>query len=361
MSSPLDAPLLVSVPPWELAGLDIPASLFGRETLQGAELSPRLAAALQLIDRSRPAGSPLRFVARPEIFTDGATLDWLKARIGDVEDHLALSDGSSVKLLPGLRNHVFFYGLGRRADSEALARLERRAPEVLAQVETQVNTALAFRWNAREIAPPTIRLGRRNGQAPPEVELRRLFLNRNTVADSAARMMAAPPVDIAALHFAALTYVRLSGRGLMDNRLTRALAGEIAAHYVDPSRAALFVLPQTRGAPSDLQDRLDALAAGLIAGGCRTPLTPAANLLVATEDLGADALAWIADTRRLVVDDGDDFWRLPPSFQPCFAETTVFAQRKRHRRAAFEALLREGYGERMRIAWTSKHTVERPS
>ena len=358
--NPLDAPLLVSMPPWELAGVDIPASLFGRETLAGAALSLRLAGALALIDESRPAGAPLIFVARPEIFTDGATLDWLKAQIGDVADHLALCDGAAVKLLPGLRNHVFFYGLGRRADSEALARLERRAPEVFAQVETQVNTALAFRWERSEIAPPTIARTRQREAKAPEFDLRRLFLNRNTVADSAARRMAQPAVDAAELRFARLNYVRLSERGLSDTRLTRALAAEIAAHYVDPTRATLFVAPQTRGAAGNLHERLDALAAGLIAGGCRTPLTPAPNLLVASEDLGAEVLGWISDSRRLFVDDGDDFWRLPADLSQSFAETTVFAQRKRHGRVAFDALLAQAYGPHTRIVWTSTHMVEAP-
>ncbi len=71
----------------------------------------------------------------PEIFTHGESLAWLARKLGGARDHLAFSDGSTVRILPGMRNHVFFYAQSRLSDGEALARLERRAGELLAGLD----------------------------------------------------------------------------------------------------------------------------------------------------------------------------------------------------------------------------------
>ena len=113
---PFESGLLVSLPALELRNIALTASLFDRGALIGSRLSDPLQAAIATLDEAQAAKAPLLFVARPEMFTDGATLDWLTARCGGIVDHLDISDGFTIKLLPGFRNHVFFYGLGRRED-----------------------------------------------------------------------------------------------------------------------------------------------------------------------------------------------------------------------------------------------------
>ena len=138
-----DGPLAVSLPVRELGRTPLPGSVFGAAALVEAPLSEPLRRALALVSSAaRRGGAELLFVARPEIFIYGEGLTWLRATLGPARRHLSLSDGTAVKLIPGLSNHVFFYGLSRRDDSGALRQLMRRAPELLGQFDSQLNTAL---------------------------------------------------------------------------------------------------------------------------------------------------------------------------------------------------------------------------
>lgn len=359
MTSFRDA-LLVSLPAWELSNVSLGSSVFGREALIGAALSSRLRAALSLIEDRRNSDAPLLFVAHPEIFTDGVTMEWLRARVGAIADHLAISDGSSIRLLPGFSNHVFFYGLGWPQDGAGLARLERRVPEIFTQLDSQVNSALQFQGKHSVFAPNTAFLKRQAAPGGTEFELRRLFLNRHTVDGSASRMLDAKPVDPANLRFGKLTYIRLSERGLLDTSLTRQISTEVVGRFVDPTWGVIFVLPQSRSAASPLLGRLHALARGLIEGGCRTPMTPASNMFVATENLPESTLLKISDVRQLIVDEGDDFWGSAAPFYDIFEPVTVFAQRKRHQPATYRRLLRRAYGPAAVVAWTSIYSGPSP-
>ena len=133
------------------------ARFFRRSDLAAAEFSPALRIAVELVTGiCRESGFEPTFVARPEIFTHGESRAWLDKRLGGVKDHLALSDGTTIRLIPGLRNHVFLFGLGRAADGEALQRLERRAPELFGSLHSQVNTALQFGRRRETPAPIAI-------------------------------------------------------------------------------------------------------------------------------------------------------------------------------------------------------------
>ncbi len=340
---PFQSGLLVSLPASELPNIPLTASLFGPELLFEAKLSGPLRAALEAID------ARTLFVARPEMFSDGATLEWLTARCEGIADHLHISDGSTIKLLPGYRNHVFFYGLGRREDRDALGRLETRLPEIFAQVHSQVNTALSFRWKDKFVQPQTVVMGGRGANAA-SFELRRFFLNRHTPQDSADRTLDFDLVEPRASRFRELHYIRLTERGLRDATCAREIAELTARLFIDPTTCAIFVAPRVATSP---RERLRALAAALVDGGVHLPEATVPNFLTATEDLPAETLEAMSDVRRLIVDDVDDFWRSPPSFYETFESVTVYTRRQRHDPIAFQRMLNHAYGAHTLIAWST--------
>ena len=103
------AELVLSIPGAELRALDPPGSLFRYEDVGWSATSRALREAVwmttQAVDR------PTVFLARPEMFTEGESLDWLRRRAPNLTDHIHLSDGGGVKFVAGCRNHVFFYDL----------------------------------------------------------------------------------------------------------------------------------------------------------------------------------------------------------------------------------------------------------
>jgi hypothetical protein len=344
---PFESGLLVSLPALELPNIELTASLFGRPTLLGARLTDLLQDAIGSLEAVK---APLLFVARPEMFADGATLEWLSARCGGIFDHLNISDGLTVKLLPGFRNHVFFYGLGRREDHDALAQLEDRLPEILAQVHSQVNTALSFRWKDKFIRPQTLVMKRLSGGDAPDFKLRRLFLNRYSPEDSADRTLSFALLEPPTSRFRELHYIRLTERGLRNADCARDIADLAGRLFVDPTKCVIFVTPRATASP---RDRLRALTAGLVDGGVHLPGATVANILTATEDLPAEALAAMSEVRHLIVDDADDFWRSPANFYETFESVTVYTRRQRHDPIAFQRMLNYAYGAHTLIAWSS--------
>jgi hypothetical protein len=152
--------LLVSIPGAQLAPLALPGSVFRWTHLRDAVLPSPLRLALALvIEAAEARGVRLRFVARPEIFTHGRARVWLNEQIGDAADHLALTDGDTLRTLPGLRNHMFFYGRGDPVQEAALSRLLRVAPELFAGLASQLNGGTAVRLDGRWIRPSMRALG----------------------------------------------------------------------------------------------------------------------------------------------------------------------------------------------------------
>ncbi len=148
--------VVLSVPPHEIAEVAVPGSIFELSVLLRSVLSPELRLAVELIavhavsrrGTTYPSlgtailslGTAIRCVARPEIFAHGPPLDWLMSRLEGVTDHYSLSDGTSLKLIPTVRNHLFTYGLQSHRRHVDFRKLLRRAPEMLGQFASQVNT-----------------------------------------------------------------------------------------------------------------------------------------------------------------------------------------------------------------------------
>jgi len=138
--------LLVSLPGAALEGLALPGSIFDADVLRDRVLLPSLHLALRLVMAEAEAtGTRLRFIARPEIFTHGASRAWLERRLDGMRHHLALTDGHTLKSIEGLENHLFFHARGDATGEAALNRLLTVAPELLAPFASQLNGTLAAR------------------------------------------------------------------------------------------------------------------------------------------------------------------------------------------------------------------------
>ena len=350
MSLPFERGVLISPPARELAATTPPASVFPVEALDMASVSPPFRDALDLVASCAPPGRPRLIVARPEMFTHGASLAWLNQAIGGVLDHVALSDGEAVRLVPGLRNHVYFYAIGQAGRLDALERLERRAPELFTQLHSQVNTALGFRWKGRRFAPLTQAIVADARAPDPAPELRALAIDGHSPEGSVALALAAAPATPA--RFARLHYLRLSEGALGEASVAWRVTALVADALADPTRAIVWVLPESA---SDEAGRVGALIRCLSAGGGRLPGGLMPNVFFTSADLSAEALGGLAAKRTLVVDDFAGFSHAAPDFHDSFAKILVYARPRRHMPSQFQDLLGMVYGPQTEIDWLRPH------
>ena len=145
---------LISVPAGDIAGLKLPGSIFGAEQLLQLDVAPDLKSAVKILkDLSEEDGGRALIVARPEMFTNGETLEWLRRQIAPINDHVCISDGRAIRLVPGLQNHAFFLRLGIQKNLNHLGTLQKRCPELISGLRSQINSALSF---------PSVAVGCRN-------------------------------------------------------------------------------------------------------------------------------------------------------------------------------------------------------
>ncbi len=243
--APFGAELLVSIPGSALPPR-LPGSIFTWRELRDAVLPTDLRLAVWLVMQTAAANrTQVRFLARPEIFTDGAPRAWLDARLGKMRDHLILSDGQTVRLLAGLDNHLFFYARGRVAAEAALNRVIGLAPEIFAGLASQVNRTIALRVGGRWVRPPTLLL-RSEASPPAEQSLHAPFHylpDRPAEAAAAGAAAALPPAEAPAADRPA-HLVALSEASLADAAFMAWLARLIQAGLLGASPAMpLLLLP----------------------------------------------------------------------------------------------------------------------
>lgn len=147
--------LLVSLPASELGAFRPSGSLYGMEELRKVRLSDDLWAALTAAEQHcRKLKLTLRLVARPEIFTHGVAHQWLRERTAGIEDHLCISDGTTVRPIPQMRNHLFLYRPGSAEQTGAFRRLTGWLPELLGAMHSQVNSCFSLRVDRRTVTLP---------------------------------------------------------------------------------------------------------------------------------------------------------------------------------------------------------------
>lgn len=323
------AGLAISLPAGELRQATLARSVFELGELAQIPLSEGLMVALDLVVATAAAlDAPLRFIARPEIFTHGDSLAWLREQLGGARDHLCMSDGSCVRLVPTLRNHVFFYDLATRSHAEALRRLFMRAPEIFAGVETQVSSGFRTRVEAdRWIRPPTTLLHAGSTRVLESALLLPFVFDPRSIELSAHRCLAlaeAPPPGRRETQRAA--YIPLTETALADIGFMRIVGARVARAFFDRAACVYLGLPRLPGARSSLHARVCATLEGLRnASGDVLPRTPANAVFLVGGALPAEAIEGVET--ELVLHQSAPIWRESRADLDAFDAIGVFAPR----------------------------------
>jgi hypothetical protein len=338
--------LLISIPALELGSLAPRGSVFDLEHLPKAGMTAELSSAVRVARQicAEPK-MPLRFVARPEIFTHGASLDWLRGRLGEIRDHLCISDGTAIRPIPGLRNHLFLYRTGMRRNSAALERLTRCAPELLGRMDYQINSCLSALLGKRIIRPPSALLQSTSSEAATRVSIFRTIARRTAAADDRSR----PPNRVAALgpprRYARLTYVPVTETALDDHRFLTTVAGALSRCAADPSRCLIFRLPRIDTPAASARERCES-ALALVRTAFARRLPPMAPwLLFASDDVSARRLMSFAASAELLMHSSFEFWRHPQAYYSTFHSIRIVrGGRSASNRTALFSLLTSAFG-----------------
>ena len=355
--------LAVSLPAVEMAKLTLSGSLFSAAELAAAPVSPDLLRAVQLVEAANAKrGGRLVFIARPEVFTDQVTLAWLNERLDGIGNHLCITGGSTVRVLPGLRNHMFCYRPGIQANSEALRRLCWRAPELIAGLGVQINSAMRVQLGGTSVGPGS-QLLMPQTDAPPAAgaDLPELFgfcITPGPAERAASWMLARGPADTAArTGFARAAYLPLTETALSEPVFCDAVADSVAAAFFDPAACLLLRLPELAApgptvSSAPLADRLAFAVARLSHGRVALPRVPAGNIFFLTGDPGPALLDGLGVPPALVLPESFDFWRHPTAFYGRFASIAVLGLAARRRAyGPLSALLTKALGRKPELRW----------
>jgi len=348
------SPLLVSIPGSALTDLRLPGSVFAWRDLRDAVLPPDLRLALRLVmEHAAATRLRVRFLARPEIFTDGASRAWLDARIAGSTDHLILSDGQAVRPIPGLRNHLFFFARGRPAGEQALRRLAGVAPELFAGLASQVNGALALRVAAAAVRPPT-RLIRSSASPPLGPLLLAPFLLHGAAEKTALALAeAALPAAEAPQPDRPLHLIPLSEAALADAPFLGWLGRALMQAALGTSPCTpLLLLPWIDRAEAELADQIGAVLRALHATPGAFPRTLTWSIRFATEPPPPEAMAG----GRITLHPGTPFWRLGTRL----AEDAALELAGSGSLAALRDLLAAWFGRPVALRRTAPGALHRP-
>lgn len=297
---------MISVPPDELRGAELPGSLFEADQLHRMPISEGLKRAAELM--TSVCKQPLCLV-RPEIFAHGHARQWLKQRLNGTRHHICLSDGTSVKVIEGLDNHVFFYGLGQRKGSKGLHNLSTWAPEIFSHIKSQINTFHAVQLDGRLLQPPTtLSLPPARVQAAlPEMYP---YVFNPQCGEQSARVMieVGTTLKLTPADFDELIYIPFSESGSHDAAFSKMVAQIIATAYFNPTQCVLLRLPAANENMPDLARQILRTLEAVGASGVVAPRVMAKNVFLLRSDLPESFF----DTHgrwSFVVDDTFDFWR----------------------------------------------------
>ncbi len=348
--------LVVSLPGAELRTAKLPSSFFTPDDLTGQPVSAALKAAVRAVAAACASlSAPLMLVARPEIFTNGPTRAWLETKLNGIEDHLNLSDGSVVQLIPGLRNHLFFYAAGRARGLAQFKQFIAWVPELPAQITSQFNTAFTFRCGEQQWTPEPVILAADSLSLLTQNEFDPLYLNPHAIADSVNRIALANSIPASALNqYREIEYIPFCETAAGDKEFCRLAATRIIAVASNPQCALILGAPWLQTRTEDSDSMLTALLQGLQASGEKIPRVQLQNILIAQQPLEPGLIANLADKISLLMPHGFEFWRFPASYWQHFTAITVAIPRLRqhdaHPLADFYA---QAFTRPPQIIWTT--------
>lgn len=307
--------IVISLPPKELAEFAITGTIFPIDELQDVVLKPELRSALALIVEAFSPRHPPLCIVRPEIFTHGASRKWLDQRIASVTDHVCLSDGHAAKIIPGLKNHLFIYGLGRQAGLVAFERLAGWAAELFCQYETQINSAHRFFFKNEYVTPTTRLVQPMRGGKSETVDFRPFYFGNGPFEQSASRMMEAELYIAPYLpSYARVTYVPLTETALFDHFFCKTLGQLLLSAYFDSSHCVILRLPFIDKGSTISLSRFVAVLAGLNDAAIKFPRLVASNIYFVDDDPPDDFFAAAGSTLDLMTHESWEFWKYPDAF-----------------------------------------------
>jgi hypothetical protein len=357
--------------------------LFDEAELRKVAVSGELTSALTTIKQFCATNRLVpRFLARPEIFTHGESLAWLRTRLGGIKDHLCLSDGHTVRPIPSMRNHLFLYRLASHESTQALNRLHHRAPDLLGSLTSQINTAMVFGQNAGASSPPSIllQMSAHPGQGPNPGIWRRPSFGRlpqmphphpkagtsphyysfAAAAASATQTLASPISPLNSLRgLQQLTYVPMTSSACHDPAFTQVLADRVSACLTDASNGYVIQLPDPLRAGGADHTDLKALIQTLQIAtprGSKSPRTkPRATtqhhpvILLTDADWISQPLEGLPCPVALVLHSSYAFWKHPREHYDPFRDITVCDAPPESHEPTLRKLLSAAFGRKPKL------------
>ena len=324
--------LLISLPARETEQIAPPSSLFGLESLVKAPLSDDLFRAVALVATAcRGENTPLQFIARPEMYTAGSSLAWLRKKIGGIQNHLCISDGSTIRIVPGLRNHVFLYGLIHEKGLRAFRNLGLRCPEFLATIESQVNTFYRVRAGSEKQPDTVIIQGGPTARAVPAAWS--FAWNRHDLVGLVSRIAQSPAAlpGVLARGYDKLSYWPLTESGCYDKTYMKALSAAISRAMMRDDELVIIRapgLPISERGVAQHSERLLAALAGLARSEFAIPPTTTPHVLIMIDDPPASLLRGTPARKSLFLQPNYDFWRHDLDYFALFTRKVIYAHEK---------------------------------
>jgi hypothetical protein len=320
--------LLISLPGKEIVGIGLSGSVVEPEEVLASAVSLELRSAIEIVrSEALKKNIQVKCIARPELFTHGVSERWLRTQIACNSQHLCLSDGTTLHHLPGVPTHVFFYHLSLQDNMLALHRLSRRAPELMLQVQSQVNSHFVLGDGVHRVRPVSLFLSRATRLEHPQSTLLPFFLNRNSAEDSANRIEQEGPIDFEGLTaFKEMLYVPLTETAMAEGTFARTVAALIVQAYFDLAILLVLRLPPNRDGENALARRIAAILPALRDSGIVIPRAPSSNIIFATHDLEEDHQLLRRVSPHVLVHESFDFWHHTFSFYAQAARVTVLAK-----------------------------------
>ncbi len=307
-------------------------------------LRPDLRVALDLIAaKCAVKDATLRCVARPEMYTNGKPLEWLRGKLPGVTDHLNLSDGTSLKLIPHFRNHLFAYGLQSSHRLASFKMLMRRAPELLSQYETQVNSVHCVSEH-KNVAPASAQAVMPDAAIPPTVVwMYAFYCNPHSVEDSVNQMLSWGELERNNLDsLGKVTYVPLTEVATKDLSFQSTLAKSIVTTYFDQGICLLIRLPSPG---LDLPSRLKMGLEGIRSVGLHLPRARATNIFFLADDLSERTMTSAGSQLSLVIHESFEYWRYTQSLYRAAAQISFHHYRSARLMRETKNLLTECFGQ----------------
>lgn len=342
--------IVISVPPRETALLGMVGSVFDCRVLMSSRISSELRIAVELLESFCKAQClpPLRCIARPEMFTHGPSLEWLVDRMAGATDHICLSDGSTLKLVSGLRNHLFAYGLHTHDSFVDFKKLMRRAPELVGQYCSQINSFHRVIFDGLVLEPPPWKLEASERLSPEAVWFHEFYLNPHSLEESAERMLGWGTLDFPCLeNFQKISYVPMTNCAVHDDQFQRLVADLIAESYFDPSSCLLLRLPT--GA-AELTERMRLAIERIRDAHRHLPQARSRNVFLLSGEVGDEALSEIGSRTTWYIHQSFDYWRHRFDTYRLASAIVVFLDRQYTRASkTAERLLSDSFGQAPRF------------